>query len=123
MRFVKANLVNAGYQSELRERQQRWRKVDNQDNFDFRNVLTAVTLMQIERAIDAISDYRNLNDDRVATIAESLRSPEIEHLELAPQQWRLKHAKLYKLRTSNFCTRHVSCIIPLRFIWFLNVQY
>ena len=43
--------------------------------------MTAVTEMDVRRALDAICDYLNWDDDRVAAAAESLRFPEFEHLE------------------------------------------
>ena len=45
--------------------------------------MTAVTEIDVRRAIDAICDYLNLDDDKVAAAAKSLRFSELEHLELA----------------------------------------
>ena len=79
--LVYANLVNAGYQNEVRERQQRLLEAGDRSDFEFRVVMTAVTEMDVRRAVDAICDYLNWDDDRVAAAAESLRFPEFEHLE------------------------------------------
>ena len=48
--------------------------------------MTAVTDMDVRRAIDAICVYLNWDDDRVAAAAESLRFIEFEHLEAAIRQ-------------------------------------
>ena len=56
--IVDANLVNAGYQNEVRERQRRLKAGDRSD-FEFRVLMTAVTEMDVKRAVDAICDYLN----------------------------------------------------------------
>ena len=48
--------------------------------------MTAVTEMDVRRAVDAICDYLNWDDDRVAAAAKSLRFPEFEHNDPAIQQ-------------------------------------
>ena len=84
--LVDANLVNAGYQNEVRERQQRRLEAGDRSDFEFRVVMTPVTEMDVRRAFDAICDYLNWDDDRVAAAADLLRFPEIEHLERAIHQ-------------------------------------
>ena len=84
--LVDANIVNADYQNEVRERQQRRFEAGDRSDFEFRVGITAVTEMDVRRAIDAICDYLNWDDDRVAAAAKSLRFPEFEHLEPAIRQ-------------------------------------
>ena len=79
--LVDANLVTARYQNDLRERQQHRLEAGGQSDFKFRVVMTALTEMDVRRAVDAICDYLNWDDDRVASAAESLHFPECEHLE------------------------------------------
>ena len=86
MCLVNANLVNAGYQNKVRKHKQRLLEAGDWSNFEFRIVMTAVTEMDVKRAIDAICDYLNWDDDQVAAVAESLRFPEFEHLEPAIRQ-------------------------------------
>ena len=81
-----ANLVNAGYQNEMRELQQRRLEVGDLSDFEFRVVMTSVREMDVRRAVDAICDYFDWDDDRVAAAAESLRFPEFEHIDPAIQQ-------------------------------------
>ena len=81
--LVDANLVNSGYQNEVRERQKHRLEAGDQSDFEFCVVMTAVTEMYVRRAVDAICDYLNLDDDRVAAAAESMHFPEFEHLEPA----------------------------------------
>ena len=52
----------------------------DRSDFEFRVVMTAVTEMDVRRAVDAICDYLNW-DDRVDAATESLHFPEFEHLE------------------------------------------
>ena len=80
--LVDANLLNAGYQK-VRERQKHRLEAGDRSDFDFRVVMTAVTEMDVRRAVDAICDYLNWDDDRVAAAAESMHFPEYEHLEPA----------------------------------------
>ena len=84
--LVDANLVNAGYQNELRQRQQRRLEAGDRSDFEFCVVIIAVTEMDVKRAIDAICDYLNWEDERVASAAELLRFSEFEHLEPAIRQ-------------------------------------
>ena len=84
--LVDVNLVNVGYKNDMRERQQRRIKAGDRNDFEFRVVMTAVTKMDVRRAVDAICDYLNWDDDRVAADAESLRFPEFEHIDPAIQQ-------------------------------------
>ena len=77
--IVNANLVDAGYQNKVRERLQRRLDAGDRSAFEF-HVMTAVTNMDVERAIDAICDYFNWDEDRIAAAAESLRFPEFDHL-------------------------------------------
>ena len=42
--------------------------------------MTVVTYMDVKRAVDAICDYLNWDDDRVAAAVKSLRCFEFEHL-------------------------------------------
>ena len=86
MCLVDANLVNAGYQNEVRERQQRRLEAGDRSDFEFHVGITAVTEMDIGRAVYAICDYFNWDDDRVAAAAESLRFPKFEHVDPAIQQ-------------------------------------
>ena len=79
--FVDANSVNAGYQNEVRERQQRRLEAGDRSDFEFCVMMTAVTKMDVRRTVDAICDYLNWDDDLVAAAAESLRCPEFEHIE------------------------------------------
>ena len=51
--LVDANLVNAGYQNEVRESQQHRLKAGGRSDFEFRVVMTAVTEMDVRRAVDA----------------------------------------------------------------------
>ena len=81
--LVEPNFVNAGYQNELRERQQRRLEAGDRSDFEFRVVMTAVTEMDVRGAIDAIYEYLNWDDDRVAAAAESLRFSKFEHLDFA----------------------------------------
>ena len=81
MCLVDATLLNAGYQNEVRERQQHRLEAGDRSDFEYRVVMTAMTEMDIRRAVDAICDYLNWDDNRVAAAAESLRLPEFEHLE------------------------------------------
>ena len=74
--FVDANLVNAGHQNKIRERQQRRLEAGDKSDLDFRVVMTAVTEMAVRRASNAIYDLINWDDNRVAAAAESLRFPE-----------------------------------------------
>ena len=83
--FVEANLVNAGNQNEVRERQQRRLEACHR-NVKFRVVMTAVTNMDVKRAIDAICEYLNWDDNTVRKTAESMQFPEFEHLEPANRQ-------------------------------------
>ena len=57
VRLLEANLVNAGYQSKVRKRQHRRLEEHDRDDFEFRVVMTALTNMEVKRAIDAICDY------------------------------------------------------------------
>ena len=86
MCLVNANLVNAGYQNEVPERQQRRLDTGDRSDFEFRVVMTAVKDLDFRRAVDAICDYLNWDDDQVAAAAESLRFPELGHIDPAIQQ-------------------------------------
>ena len=79
-------LVDAILENEVREFQQRRLEASDRSDFEFRVVMTAVTEMDVRRAVDAICDYLNWDDDRVAPAAESLRFPKFEHLEPAIRQ-------------------------------------
>ena len=81
--FVDANLVNAGYQNKVRERQHRRLEAGDRNDFEFSVAMTAVTEMDVRRAVDVICDYLNSDDDRVAAAAESLRFPEFEYIDPA----------------------------------------
>ena len=83
MCLVDANLVNAGYQNEVRERQKHRLEAGDQSDFEFRLVMTAVTKMDVKRAVDAICDYLNCDDDSLAAATESMHFLEFEHLEPA----------------------------------------
>ena len=83
--LVDTNLVNAGYQNEVRDRQQRRLGTGDRSDFECRVVMTTVTEIDVRRAVDPICDYLNWDDDRVAAAAESLRFPEFEHIEPAIQ--------------------------------------
>ena len=78
--------MKAGYQNKVRERQQRRLEAGNRSDFEFRVVMTAVTEMDVRRAVDAICDYLNWDDDRVAAAAASLQFPEFEHIDPLIQQ-------------------------------------
>lgn len=54
--LLKANLMYAGYQNEMRVRQQRRLEAGDRYDFELRVVITAVTNMDVERAIDAICE-------------------------------------------------------------------
>ena len=75
--------MNAGYQNEVRERQKHLHEAGDQSDFKFRVVMTVVTEMDFRRAVDAICDYLNWDDDRVAAAAKSMNLTEFEHLEPA----------------------------------------
>ena len=77
--LVDANIVNAGYQDEVSERQQRRLEANFRNDFEFYVVMTAVTDMDVMRAVDEICEYLNWDDDRVVPAAKSLRLPELEH--------------------------------------------
>ena len=77
--------MNAGYQSEVSERQHCRLEARDRSDFEFRVVMTAVAEMDVRGAVDAICDYLNWDDDRVAAAAESLLFPEFEHIEPAIQ--------------------------------------
>ena len=47
--------------------------------------MITVTVIDVRRAVDAICDYLNWDDARVAAAAESLRFPKFEHFEPAIQ--------------------------------------
>ena len=64
-------------------KRQKQLEAGDQSDFEFRVVMTALTEMNVRRAVDAICDYLNWNDDRVAAAAESMHFPEFEHLEPA----------------------------------------
>ena len=81
MCFVEANLIKAGYQNEVPERQRRRLDEGDRNDSEFRVVMIALTNMDVGRAIDAICDYLNWDNDLVAAAPESLRFPEFEHLE------------------------------------------
>ena len=100
--IVDANLVYAGYQTEVRERQQGWLEAGDWRDFEFRVVMTAVTNMDVKRAIDVIYDYLNWDDERVAPAAESLRVPEFEHLKPEVNQWWFSLSELLEYSTSYF---------------------
>ena len=70
----------------VRDHQQRPLEAGDRSDFEFCVVMTAVTEINVRRPIDAICDYLNWDDDRVAAAAELLRFPEFEHLELAFNQ-------------------------------------
>ena len=84
--LVEANLVDAGYQNEVRERQQRRLDAGHRTDFEFLVVITAVTNMDVGRAIDANCDYFNWDDNRIAAVSESLRFPEYERIDPAMRQ-------------------------------------
>ena len=65
----------------MSKRQQRRLDAGDRSDFKFCVVMTAVTEMDVRRAIDANCDYLNWDDDRVAAAAEPLRFPEFEHIE------------------------------------------
>ena len=81
--LMDTNLVNAGYQKEVHERQQRRLEAGDRSDFEFRVVMTAVTVMDVRREVDAICDNLNCDDDQVAAAAESLRFHEFEHIDPA----------------------------------------
>ena len=56
---MEVNLFYAGYQNEVRERQQRQLKAGDRSDFEFRVVMTAVTTMDVKCVIDAICEYLN----------------------------------------------------------------
>ena len=47
--LVDANLVTAGYQNKMRERQQHRLEAGDRSDFEFRVVMTAVTEMDVRR--------------------------------------------------------------------------
>ena len=81
--LVKANIDNAGFQNEVRERQQRRLEANDWNDNEFRVVMTVVTNMEVMRAIDAICDYFNWDDDRVAADAESFYFFKFKHIKPA----------------------------------------
>ena len=83
---VDANLVTSTYQNEVRKRQQHRLEAGDRSDFEFRVVMIAVTEMDVRREVDAICDHLYWDDNRVAAAAESLHSPEFEHLEPAIHQ-------------------------------------
>ena len=71
--FLDTNIVHVDNQNEVRKRQQRRLEEGDRSDFEFRVVMTTLTNMGLKRAINAICDYLNYDDDCVATAAESLR--------------------------------------------------
>ena len=84
--LMEANLVNAGYYNEVRERQQRRLEACDRSDFEFCVVMTAVTNINVWRAIDAICNYLNWDEDRIASAAGSLRFPKFEHIDPSIEQ-------------------------------------
>ena len=77
--------------------------------------MTAVTEIDVKRAVDAIWDYLNLDDDRVGAAAELLRLSELEHLKLAIYPWQFRASKL-----SNTILRTLSLLNSYFFLFWVG---